>query len=317
MKAIRLHARGGAEQLRYEEAPEPPRPPADGEALIRVRACAITPTELNWDLTYQRRDGSSRTPSIPGHDVCGVIEALGAGAAEDVAGGVAVGQEVYGLIDFDRDGSAAELVTVPAADLAPKPRTLDAVHAAAVPLSALTAWQALFDHAQLAAGQHVLIHGAAGGVGVYAVQLARWRGARVTATASARNVGLLGELGANQVVDYAKARFDEVVRDVDVVLDPIGDETLARSTRVVKPFGVIVTLPGPAPTDLAKTAGRRIEFFVVRPDRAELIEIGRLIDQGVVRPILEAVYPLSQAGEAFRRGLAGHARGKIVLQVSG
>src|ERR1700712_2024124 len=180
VKAIRLHARGGPEQLVYEDAPLPD--PAAGEALLRVYAAGITPTELTWSETYQTPDGHERLPTIPGHDVSGVVEALGPGVSD-----VSLGDAVYGLVAFPRDGSAAEYVVVRAGDLAPKPRTLDHVHAAAVPLSALTAWQALFDHAQLKPGQRVLIHGAAGGVGAYAVRMAKKHGAEVYATASSRH----------------------------------------------------------------------------------------------------------------------------------
>src|SRR3954453_10449706 len=180
VKAIRLHARGGPEQMVYEDAPLPA--PAAGEALLRVCAAGITPTELTWSETYRTPDGHERLPTIPGHDVSGVVEVLGPGVSD-----VSPGDAVYGLIAFPRDGSAAEYVAVRAADLAPKPRSLDHVHAAAAPLSALTAWQAFFTHAGLSSGQRVLIHGAAGGVGAFAVQLARWRGAHVSATASVRH----------------------------------------------------------------------------------------------------------------------------------
>src|SRR5437764_6800836 len=207
VKAIRLHARGGPERMLYEDAPLPAL--AAGEALLRVYAAGITPTELTWSETYRTPDGRERLPTIPGHDVSGVVEALGTGVSE-----VAPGDAVYGLVAFPRDGSAAEYVAVRAADLAPKPRTLDHVHAAAVPLSALTAWQSLFLHAGLAAGQRVLIHGAAGGVGAFAAQLARWRGAHVSATASARHHEFLRELGVQTVIDYRTARFEEVLRDV-------------------------------------------------------------------------------------------------------
>ena len=230
MKAVRLHSRGGPEQLVYEDAPLPD--PAAGEVRVRVFAAGITPTELTWDATYQTPDGRDRLPSIPGHDVSGVVEALGRGVT-----GVSPGDAVYGLIDFPRDGSAAEFVAVPAAHLAPKPGTLDHVRAAAVPLSALTAWQALFDHAGLAAGQKVLIHGAAGGVGSFAVQLARWRGAQVSGTTSADDADFLRALGVETVIDYRAARFEDLLRDVDVVLDTVGGETLERSWRVPAAWG--------------------------------------------------------------------------------
>ncbi len=308
MRAIRLHARGGPEQLVYEDAPLPD--PAAGEALLRVYAAGITPTELTWSETYQTPDGHERLPTIPGHDVSGVVEALGPGVSD-----VSPGDAVYGLIAFPRDGSAAEYVAVRAADLAPKPRTLDHVHAAAVPLSALTAWQALFVHAGLAAGQRVLIHGAAGGVGAFAAQLARWRGAHVSATASARHHEFLRELGVETVIDYRTTRFEEVLRDVDVVLDTIGGDTLERSWRVLRRGGTLVSVAAPPPPEPARDAGTRGIFFIVEPSRAQLVEIARLIDAGEIRPVLDAVLPLARAREAFERGLAGHVRGKIVLRV--
>jgi NADPH:quinone reductase-like Zn-dependent oxidoreductase len=308
MKAIRLHARGGPEQIRFEEAPLPV--PAEGEALVRVHAAGITPTELTWQETYRGPDGRERLPTIPGHDVSGVVEALGPGAS-----GVSPGDAVYGLIDFPHDGSAAEYVAVRAADLAPKPNSLDHVHAAAVPLSALTAWQALFDHAGLADGQRVLIHGAAGGVGAFAVQLALWRGAHVVATASSRHHDFLRELGVATAIDYRTTRFEEALSEVDVVLDTIGGDTLRRSWGVLRRGGTLISVAAPSAPEAAKEAGVRGIFFIVEPGRAQLVEIARLIDDGAIRPVLEADLPLARAREAFERGLAGHARGKIVLRV--
>src|SRR3954451_11457997 len=308
MRAIRLHARGGPERLVYEDALLPA--PAAGEALLRVSAAGITPTELTWSETYQTHDGHERLPTIPGHDVSGVVEALGPDVSD-----VALGDAVYGLIAFPRDGSAAEYVVVRAGDLAPSPRTLDHVHAAAVPLSALTAWQALFIHAGLAAGQRILIHGAAGGVGAFPVQLARWRGPHVSATASARHHDFLRELGVETVIDYRTTRFEEVLRDVDVVLDTIGGDTLERSWRVLRRGGTLVSVAAPPPPELARDAGVRGIFFIVEPSRAQLVEIARLIDAGLIRPALDAVMRLSRAREASERGLAGHVRRKIVLRV--
>ncbi len=308
MKAIRLHARGGPEQLVFEDAPLPI--PSPDEVRVRVFAAGITPTELKWDETYQSPDGRPRLPSIPGHDVSGVVEALG----KEVAG-ISPGDAVYGLIDFPHDGSAAEFVTVRASALAPKPLSLGHVPASAVPLSALTAWQALFTHADLRAGQKVLIHGAAGGVGTFAVQLARWRGAQVVATASARDVEFLRELGVETVIDYQSARFEDVSRDLDVVLDSVGGETLARSWKVLRRGGTLVSIVAEPPLEQSRAAGARGVFFIVEPSRPQLIEIGNLIDAGHVRPIVEAVFPLAKAREAFERGLRGHCRGKIVLEV--
>ncbi|HEX8912640.1 MAG TPA: NADP-dependent oxidoreductase, partial [Humisphaera sp.] len=246
----------------------------------------------------------------PGHDVSGVVTALGPGAR-----GLAVGDEVFGLVDFPRDGSAAEYVAVPADALAAKPRTLDHVRAAAVPLSALTAWQALFDHARLAAGGRVLIHAAAGGVGAYAVQLARWRGVDVVATASARHAAFVAGLGARRVIDYATTRFEDVARDVDAVIDPVGGETRERSWQTLRPGGVLVGLSGPIRQDPARRQDVTGTFFVVRPDRRTLAEIAGLIDAGAVRPSVEATYPLAEGRRAFERAAAGHLSGKIVLTV--
>src|SRR6476659_8889190 len=192
MKAIRIHERGGPEVLIYENAPRPRLMP--GDALVRVHASAITKDELTWDPTYQTANGEPRTPSIPGHEVCGVVEEL----APDTQG-AKVGEEVYGLASVYRDGSAADSLAVRADDLAAKLKTLDHVHAAAVPLAALTAWQALFSHATLAGGQRVLIHGGAGGVGSFAVQLANWAGATVITTAAAGNHDFVRQLGAQEV----------------------------------------------------------------------------------------------------------------------
>jgi NADPH:quinone reductase-like Zn-dependent oxidoreductase len=230
--------------------------------------------------------------------------------------GVHAGDAVYALTDFWRDGAAAEYVAVRASDLAPKPANLDHAQAAAVPLSALTAWQALFEHAGLAKGQRVLIHGAAGGVGVFAVQLARWRGARVIGTALARNADFLRELGADETIDYTSVRFEEKVRDVDVVLDTVGGETLERSWKVLRPGGVLVTVAGSAPAEKAAAFGVRALFFIVTPSRAQLIELGRIIEAGQLRPVVEAIVPLERAREAFERGLKGHNRGKLVLSVA-
>jgi NADPH:quinone reductase-like Zn-dependent oxidoreductase len=310
MKAVRLHRQGGPEQLVYEDAPEPEL--GAGDALIRVHATGITPAELSWADTYSNCDGSERLPAIPGHEASGVVERVADGASE-----VSIGDEVYGLTTFCRDGAAAEYVAVRAAELAPKPTSLDHAHTAAVPLSALTAWQALFDHAQLAWGQRVLIHGAAGGVGSFAVQIARWSGAYVIGTASAENRDFLLRLGANDVIDYRRVSFDEVVRDVDVVLDPIGGETRERSWQVLKPSGMLISLPGPIPEAEAAARSPRGVFFIVKPNREQLGKIAALIDSGNIHPVVAETIPLAKARYAFERGVAGHTRGKLVLQVTG
>jgi NADPH:quinone reductase-like Zn-dependent oxidoreductase len=295
----------------YEDAPRPEL--GAGDALIRVHATGITPAELTWADTYRNCDGSERLPAIPGHEVCGVVESL----APDVTD-VSLGDEVYALTSFCRDGAAAEYVATHAADLAPKPKTLSPVQAAAVPLSALTVWQAFFEHAGLAPGQRVLIHGAAGGIGAFAIQIARCHGAYAVGTASAENRDFLLGLGANEVVDYRHVHFEQSVRDMDVVLDTIGGGTRERSWQVLKPGGILVSLPEPIPEREAAVhgkRGRRGVFFIVRPDREQLGQIATLIDSGAVRPVIAETIPLAQARYAFERGVVGHTRGKLVLAV--
>jgi NADPH:quinone reductase-like Zn-dependent oxidoreductase len=309
MKAVRLHRRGGPEQLTYEDAPKPT--PGATDALVRVHACAITRTELSWGTTYTTREGVERLPTIPSHELSGVVEAVGPGAR-----GPTAGDAVYALTDFWRDGAAAEYVVVRAADLAPKPKNVTHTQAAAVPLSALTAWQALFDHAGLTRGQSVLVHAAAGGVGTYAVQLAKGRGAHVIGTARAANEPFLRDLGADEVIDYTAVRFENRVKDVDIVLDSVGGDTLERSWGVLRKGGVLVTIADSAPAEKAAKYGVRGVEFIVEPNRAQLIEIARLIEAGALRVIVEATFPLAEARAAFERSLSGHNRGKIVLRVA-
>jgi len=309
MKAIRLHGRGGPDHLVYEDAPQP-RPGAE-EVLVRVYATGVIANELKWDVTYQTKAGSPRALPIPGRDLSGVVEAVGHGVTEP-----AKGDEVYAMLDYCCDGAEAEFTIALPNELAPKPRTLDHVQAAAVPLTALTAWQGLFEHARLVAGQTVLIHGAAGGVGVFAVQLARWAGAQVIATASQRNRDFLCELGANEIIDYTTTRFEEVVQGVDFVFDTVGGDTLHRSWQVVKPGGVLASVVSPRPSFAeAQAYNVRPVWFVVQPNREQLVRIGALIDEGKVRPIIDTVLPLSQARQAYEQGAKGHTRGKIVLRV--
>lgn len=309
MRALRIHGRGGGEQLVFEDAPVPTAGPRD--ALVRVHATGITPAELTWDATYQNADGSSRIPSIPGHEVCGVVDALGVEAE-----GVQVGDAVYGLTDFFRDGAAAEFAAVSAASLAPKPKSIDPVHSAAVPLSALTAWQALFVHGKLSRGQIVLIHGAAGGVGTFATQLARWGGARVIAAASSPDAGFLHELGADEVIDYYAGPFEERCRQVDLVLDTIGGEIRQRSWSVLRKDGLQVTLTAPIPAGEAEKHALRGIFFIVEANRAQLEEISGLIDGGSLRPIVSRTLPLARGAEAFARDKSRTRRGKTVLLVA-
>ncbi len=310
MKAIRIHSRSGPEGLVYEDAPQPH--PGEGEVLVRVYATSVMWQESTWSETWKTPTGTDRHLPIPCHDLSGVVAEVGTGVTS-----VAVGEAVYALTEFWRDGAAAEYTIARAADLAPKPRSLDYVQAAGIPLVGLTAWQALFDHAGLSAGQSILIHGAAGGVGSMVVQLARWAGAHVIGTASARNRDFLRELGANEVIDYTSTRFEDVLHDIDIVLDTIGGDTMKRSWSVLKKGGLLVSIFSPPSQQQAKAHGVRAIFFIVQPDRTQLIQIGNLIDTGRIRPAIETVYPLSEARQAFERALSGHTRGKIILQVVG
>ncbi len=308
MNAIRIHTRGGPENLVFEEVNRPAV--GAGDALVRVHTAGISPDEFNWHI-WETPDGRSRLPFVPSHELSGVVEIVGP-AVE----GVAPGDEVYALTDFYRDGAAAEYVAVRAADLAPKPRTLDHTEAAAVPLSALTAWQGLFDHAALAPGDRVLIHGAAGGVGSFAVQFARWRGLQVIATASTRNLDFVRGLGADEVVDRTTTKFEDEVRGVDAVFDCVGGDTTERSWRALRPGGRLVTIVRPRSASWADGRPGTGVFFIVTPNRSQLGEIGALIDARVIRPVVDAVFPLAQAACAYTRGQRDRPRGKFVLNVA-
>jgi NADPH:quinone reductase-like Zn-dependent oxidoreductase len=308
MLALRAHRRGGPEQLVVEEAPEPV--PAAGEVLVEVHAAAITLTELTWDLSWQTRDGADRTPVIPSHEVSGVVAGLGDGVT-----GWAAGDEVYGLVDFDRNGAAAEFVTVPASALAARPGKGGHVEAAALPLAALTAWQALVDHAAVQPGERVLIHGGAGGVGVYGVQLAAALGAQVIATDLPANEDFVRSLGATEFLDFTARRFDEELSGLDVVLDAVGGDTLARSFRVLRPGGRLVTLAAPPDAAEARKYGVNAMFFVVRPDAGELGRIAAEVDSGGLHPVVSATFPLTAGRAAFESIDSPRKPGKIVLVV--
>lgn len=271
------------------ERVDTPRP-GPREALVRVHAAGITRDELEWP--------AERLPAIPSYELSGVV----------VAGeGASLGDEVYALTDFGRDGAAAEYVVVASELLAPKPRTLSHVESAAIPLAGLSAWQGLFDHGRLAAGERVLIHGAAGGVGSFAVQLARSRGAHVIGTASTGGVETARGLGADEVVDNATMRFEEEVDLVDLVFDTAGGEVLRRSPAILRGVGRLVSVA-------EEPSGEGI-YFVVDPDREQLVELAGLADRGELRPLVDSVYPLSAAPEAFARSMEPGKRGKVVLRV--
>lgn len=311
MRAIRIHRYGGPDVLTHEEVPRPEA--GIGEVLVRVQAAGVNP--IDW----QTRMGEGvagmldhRLPLILGWDVSGVVDAVGPGVDA-----FATGDDIFGLVRFPQEGAAyAEYVAAPITDLATMPASLGHERAAAMPLVALTAWQSLIEAAELSAGQRVLIHRAAGGVGHLAVQLAKWRGAWVIGTASARNAEFLRELGVDEIVDYATTPFEDVARDVDVVLDTVGDETRDRSWGVLKRGGVLVSIRGEPSPEAAAAHGVRGRGVVVRPDAGQLTEIARLIDAGHLTPALDIVLPLAEARAAHERSEGGHARGKIVLRVT-
>ncbi len=305
MKAIRLHQAGGPESLLYEEALKPI--PKDHQVLVQVYATAITPTEFDWYPTFHTPEGGMRPfPIILSHEFSGAVEAVGSDCT-----GVQVGDRIYGLSDWFIDGAQAEYcVTVPA-NIAQKPVTLGHTQAAAVPISALTALQALLDRAQLSAGQRVLIHGAAGGVGSFAVQLARCQGAHVIATASAANTDFVKSLGADEVIDYRTTPFETVVGDMDVVLDTVGGDTRDRSWGVLRKGGRLVTIAADAEGSDEQRV--RDAFFIVEPNRNQLIDISRLIDTGVIRPVAGAVFPMENFRQAYEQK---PVRGKTVLSIA-
>ena len=307
MMALRAHSRGGPEQLVFEQAPKPT--PAAGEVLVRVRAAAITFAELGWEPTWTHEDGTDRTPIIPGHEVCGVVaETTGDSSFQ-------VGDEVYGLVDFDRDGAAAQYVCVREQGLALKPVTATHEQAAAMALSALTAWQALVDQAQLQPREKVLVTGGPGGVGVYAVQLARVRGAQITASGGASGRELVTRLGAERYLDYRAGPVDQALSGFDVVLDAAGAGDDEALYRVLHPGGRMILLAAPPQADRASRHEVRATFFVVSPDGQELGHLASLVDEGELEPVVSQTFPLSEGRAAFESGNRPRPPGKTVLIV--
>lgn len=278
---------------------------AENDVIVAVHAAAFTPDELEWPGTWTDRAGRDRTPSIPGHEVSGVVAELGFGTT-----GVEIGQRVFGLTDWARNGTLAEYVAVEARNLAPLSDGIDHVVAAALPMPGLTAWQGLFDQGHLTAGQTVLIHGAAGGVGSVAVQLARDAGARVIGTGrTAHREAVLG-MGADAFVDLQQDRLDNV-GTVDVVFDVLGGEILDRSARLVRPGGILVTIAEPP---RVRPEDGRATFFIVEPDRSRLAALERKMCEGVLNPVVGAVFPLADAPRAFDPGR--RSTGKTVIVVA-
>ena len=308
MKAVFINGYGGFDSLVYGDFPRPQIKSDD--VLIRVHAAAINPVDLAIRQGYMAEYLKPTFPLILGGDVSGIIEEVGS----DVTN-FSVGDEVYARQDLNRNGSYAEYVAVSAAAVVRKPRSLDHIHAAAVPHAALTAWQSMFTAANLSAGQTILIHGAAGGVGHIAVQLAKWRGARVVGSASSYNHDFLRQLGADQVIDYNTTKFEDVVKGVDVVFDTIGGDTQARSWSTLKPGGMLVSVVQPPSDEVAKSHGVKASMTGAYINPAILEETSALIEAGTVKPTVSKVFPLSEARQAQELIGARHTRGKIVLQI--
>lgn len=330
MKAIQLHEFGGPEVLHYEDVPLPELKP--GEVLVRVHAVGVNPPD--WYL----RDGFKivplqwrppvTLPAIPGTDISGVVEAAGA----DVYG-LSVGDEVFGLIRFPslaQSRAYAEYVAAPASDLALKPPSIDHMHAAGVPMAALTAWQYLIElghdesnpfqpekHKPVPLiGKTVLVNGAAGGVGHFAVQLAKWKGSHVIAVASGKHESFLHELGADQFIDYIEAPPEEVAHDVDLVLDTVGGPTTGRFLRTLKRGGTLLPVfLGFSQHEEAAKLNIAVSGTQVRSSAAQLTELGRLFDAGTLRVAIDSAFPLANARAAHERAARGHIQGKIVLTV--
>jgi NADPH:quinone reductase-like Zn-dependent oxidoreductase len=304
MKAMRLMS---GTTLVEESIPQPV--PGEGEVLVRVYATGVTHAELDWEPTTRTKAGEVRTGAVPGHEFSGVVAAAGGGVTN-----FAVGQEIYGMNDWYADGATAEFCVTQVSSIADKPKKLTHVEAASVPIGALTAWQGLFDRAKLKAGERLLVHGGSGAVGIFAVQLARARGAHVIASASAHNLEFVLGLGADEVIDYRKERFEDRVGKVDVVFDTVGGETLQRSCGVLNMDGRLITIA----SEVEGTDDPRLKkaFFIVEANQAQLIEVAKELDAGRLRTVVGATVPLEEAQQAYTGELKHKAkRGKVVVVV--
>ena len=306
--ALRAHTQGGPEVLVYESAPRPT--PGNGEVLIAVHAAAITFAELTWPETWAS-GGVDRTPVIPSHEFSGVVAEVGDGVT-----GLSVGDEVYGLVPFDRDGAAAEYVSVPATSVATRPRTVSHVVAAAAVLPALTAWEALVDHANVQPGQRVLVHGGAGGVGSFVTQLATALGASVTATVHAPDAEHVLALGAERVISTEQESLDAEKGAFDAVIDAVGKETPEGLFAALRRGGRLITLQEPPSQEMADKYGVTALFFVVTADRDRLAQVADMIDTGKLKVSVAATFPLAEGRAAYESGASRrHRPGKTVLVV--
>ena len=309
MKAIVIHEYGGPEVLKYEDVPRPE--PKDDQILVRVIAACVNPVAEAGRSERSAKFFGITLPFIPGYDIAGIVEKTGRKITK-----FKTGDSVYAYLSLTDGGGYAEYAVATEVEAAPKPKSISFVEAAGVPVVALTAWQALIDTAKLSAGQTVLIHGGSGGVGTFAIQIAKARGAKVIATASTANQDLLKQLGADVAIDYTKAKFEDVAKNVDVVLDSVGKDTLARSYGVVKKGGFIVTLVARIDQAELDKHGIRGASLGVEPDSNELTEIGKLIAEKKIKVIISQTFPLADAVKAQEQIATGHTRGKIVLKVA-
>jgi len=310
MKAVRIYEYGDPGVLRYEEAPLP-LIGAD-EVLVRVHSAAVNPADCQIRRGDYRHLMPRPLPFIPGWDAAGIVEVVGSAVSSWVPGA-----RVFAMADMSRDGAYAEFLAVRAAHLAPAPATLPLEQAAGVPLAALTAWKALFDEGGLQRGQTILVHAGAGGVGQFAIQLARRAGARVLATASAQHAELVRSLGADEVIDYRAVDFRTRARDLDLVIDTVGGETRERSWNTLRRGARLIAVAMPPPDEAAASAAGVVGRMVaVMPDGARLARISELIDKQELRVVIDREFPLVQAAEAHRRSEGRHARGKIILRIA-
>ena len=332
MKAFVVERYGSNAGTRIADLPEPV--PGPGEVLVRIHAASLNPIDFKTRAGKVKAILPYRLPFVLGSDLAGVVERVGEGVHD-----FKPGDAVYGRASKMRIGSFAEAIAIAAADIAPKPPSLDMCQAAAIPLAALTAWQAFVDRARLRAGQKVLVHAGSGGVGTFAIQIARHLGAHVATTTSTANVDWVRELGAHEVIDYRTQDFTKLLRDYDVVLDTLGGETLERSVGVLREGGRIVSISGPPDPAFAKEIGagfvlslafrlmsariRRLarrrgvgyEFFFMRPSGAQLRELGALVEAGTLKPVVDRVFPFEQVKDALDYLETGRAKGKVVLRM--
>jgi NADPH:quinone reductase-like Zn-dependent oxidoreductase len=308
MKAMQIQSSNQGPALHLAEIPQPTAGPS--ELLIQVHAAGVTPTELGWYPTTHTKNGDARVNAIPGHEFSGVVASVG----KDIKG-FTVGQEVYGVNDWFVDGTTADFCLTIPSNVAPKPTTLTHEETATLPLGALTSWQGLFDHGNLKPRERVLVQGGSGAAGLFAVQLAHRHGAYVIATSSTPNVSFVKNLGADEVIDYKTARFQDAVRDIDIVFDTVGGETRNLSWAVLKPTGRMITVAA----DGENSTDPRVKnnYFIVEPNQQQFIEITRLIDAGYLKTFVNAAVPLDQAPLAYAGEVQNkRGYGKVVITIS-